>query len=113
MLRTNAELSNIKAENTFNNDLKKLFHAENYEVEINDEVYLSFRNNLRFDNKKERYDTKLPLKDYFELLPDNCNVAKHCLSSSKNKSYNNKDLSMSMIKLCRLHKERHCRNCTP
>ena len=58
MLRTNTELLNkfeeIKTENTFNDDLKKLFHAENYEEEINDDVYLSFKKNLRFDNKKER-----------------------------------------------------------
>ena len=44
MLRTNTELlsklEEIKSENTFNDDLKKLFHAENYEEEINDDVYL-------------------------------------------------------------------------
>ena len=50
MLRTNTELLNkfeeIKTENTFNGDLKRLFHAENYEEEINDDVYLLFKKNL-------------------------------------------------------------------
>ena len=44
MLRTNTELLNkfeeIKSENTFNDDLKKLFHAENYVEEINDDVFI-------------------------------------------------------------------------
>ena len=44
MLRTNTELlsklEEIKSKNAFNDDLKKLFHAENYEEEINDDVYL-------------------------------------------------------------------------
>ena len=89
MLRTNTELLNkfeeIKSENTFNDDLKKLFHAENYAEEINDDVYLSFKKNLRFDNTKERYETRLPFKDYSEILPDNYNLAKHRLSSLKNR----------------------------
>ena len=85
MLRTNTELLNkfeeIKTENTFNDDLKKLFHAENYEEEINDDVYLSFKKNLRFDNKKERYETK--------ILPENYSLANHRLSSLKNRLSNN------------------------
>ena len=88
MLRTNTELLNnfeeIKSKNTFNDDLKKLFHAKNYAEEINDDVYLSFKKNLRFDNKKERYETRLPFKDYSEILPDKYNLAKHRLSSLKN-----------------------------
>ena len=88
MLRTNTELLNkfddIKTENTFNDDLKNLFPVETYEQETHEGVYLSFKKNLRFDNKKERYETKLPFKNYSELLPDNCNLAKHRLSSLKN-----------------------------
>ena len=57
MLRLNTEFLNkfeeIKTENTFKDDLKKLFHAENCEEKINDDVCLSFKKNLRFDNKKE------------------------------------------------------------
>ena len=78
---TNTELLNkfeeIKTENVFNNDLKKLFNTENYEEEINDDVYLSFKRNLHFDNKKGRYEIRLPFKDYSEILPDNNNLAKH------------------------------------
>ena len=41
---TNTELLNkfeeIETENAFNNYLKKLFNAESYEEEINDDVYL-------------------------------------------------------------------------
>ena len=76
---TNTELLNkfeeIKTENVFNNDLKKLFNTENYEEEINDDVYLSFKRNLHFDNKKGRYEIRLPFKDYSEILPDNNNLA--------------------------------------
>ena len=96
MLRTNTELLNkfeeIKSENTFNDYLEKLFHAENYGEEINDDVYLSFKKNLRFDNKKERFEKRLPFKDYSEILPDNYNLAKHRLSSLKNRSLKNNDL---------------------
>ena len=55
------EFDEIKMRNTFNDDLEKLFHAESYEEEIKDDVYLSFKNNLRFENKKE---TMFPFKDY-------------------------------------------------
>ena len=59
---TNTELLNkfeeIKTENVFNNDLKKLFNTENYEEEINDDVYLSFKRNLHFDNKKREIRDK-------------------------------------------------------
>ena len=48
-------------------------------------AFLSFKKNLRFDNKKERYETRLPFKDYSETLPDNYNLAKHRLSSLKNR----------------------------
>ena len=93
MLPTNTELLNkfgeIKTENTFNDDFKKHFHEENYKEEINDDVYLSFKNNLRFDNKKERY--KRLFKDYSKVLPDNDNLAKR-LSYLKNKLKNKKDL---------------------
>ena len=93
---TNTELLNkfeeIKTENVFNNDLKKLFNTENYEEEINDDVYLSFKRNLHFDNKKGRYEIRLPFKDYSEILPDNNNLAKHRLSYLKNRLSNNNDL---------------------
>ena len=96
MLRANTELldkfEKIKTENTFNDDLKKPFHAENYEEQINEDVYLSFKKNLRFDNKKERYETRLLFKDYPEILPDNFNLAKHRLTSLENRLSNNNDL---------------------
>ena len=89
MLRTDTELLNkfeeVKSENTFTDDLKKLFHAQNYEREINDDVYLSFKKNLRFDNKKERYKTRFPFKDYSKILPNNYNLVKNRLSSLKNR----------------------------
>ena len=93
---TNTELLNkfeeIKTENVFNNDLKKLFNTENYEEEINDDVYLSFKRNLHFDNKKERYEIRLPFKDCSEILPDNSNLAKHRPNYLKNRLSNNNDL---------------------
>ena len=93
---TNTELLNkfeeIKTENVFNNDLKKLFNTENYEEEINDDVYLSFKRNLHFDNKKGSYEIRLPFKDYSEILPDNNNLAKHRPSYLKNRLSNNNDL---------------------
>ena len=39
-----------------------------------------------------RYETDLPFIDYCELWPGNYNLAKHRLSSLKNKLKNNKDL---------------------
>ena len=72
MLRTNTKLlikfEEIKTENSFN-DVLKLFHEENCEEETNDDVYLSFKKNLCFDNKKERYETKFSFKEYSEILP--------------------------------------------
>ena len=68
--------------------MKKLFHAENYEEKINDDVYLSFKINLRFDNNKEMRG-KASFKHYSEILPHNCNLAKHRLSSLKNRLSNN------------------------
>ena len=56
--------------------MKKLFHEENCEEETNDDVYLSFKKNLCFDNKKERYETKFSFKEYSEILPDNGKVKK-------------------------------------
>ena len=58
MLRTNTELWNkfdeIKTENTFNDDLKKLFQTENYEVEIsNDVIYHSKRIYVLIIKKRE------------------------------------------------------------
>ena len=91
MLRANTELldkfEKIKTENTFNDDLKKPFHEENYEEQINDDVYLSF-----FDNKKERYETRHLFKDYPEILPDTFNLAKHRLTSLESRLSNNNDL---------------------
>ena len=55
-------------------------------------IYLLFKKNLRFDNKKERYETRLAFKDYSEILPDNYNLAKHRLSSLKNRLSKNIDL---------------------
>ena len=79
--------------------MKKLFHAENYEEEINDEIYLSFKKNLRFDNKKEGYEARLPFRDYSEILSDNYNLAKHRLSSLKNRLSNNNDLFNEYYKI--------------
>ena len=50
------------------------------------------KKNLRFDNKKEGYETRLPFKDYSEILPDNYNLAKHRLNSLKNRLSKNNDL---------------------
>ena len=50
------------------------------------------KKNIHFDNKRERYETKLPFKGYSELLPDNYNLPKHRLHSLKNKLNNSKDL---------------------
>ena len=72
---------------------------ENYAEENNDDIYLSFKKNLRFDNRKERYETRPPFEDYSEILPGNHNLAKHRLSSLKNTLSKNNDLFNEYAKI--------------
>ena len=87
MLCANTEVLNdynFKKENIFN-DFKKLFNLENDGAnDVIDGIYFSFKNKLKFNGS--RYDTKLPVKEHSDMLPDNYHLA-HSQLKGLNRSF--------------------------
>ena len=87
------ELLKIKS-NQISNNLHKFWNLDSIGIKDNEQsVYEHFESDIKFEN--QRYEVKLPVKEYHPLLTDNCNVSLKRLDKLKIRSDKNENSSRS------------------
>ena len=85
------ELLKIKS-NQISNNLHKFWNLDSIGIKDNEQsVYEHFESDIKFEN--QRYEVKLPVKEYHPLLTDNCNVSLKRLDKLKIRSDKNENSS--------------------